>query len=158
MTKKKVVILGAAGRDFHNFNMLYRDREEAEVIAFTATQIPDIEGRMYPTELAGELYPKGIPIIEETEFPELVRREVASGASVDVVFSYFDVPHRHVMRVGSQALTAGGNFVPPSPTETMISSSKPAAASPRPPGRSRIFSPPWAGKRWPFATPCPTAI
>ncbi len=128
MAKRKVIIVGAAGRDFHNFNLLYRQNKEAEVIAFTAAQIPDIDGRKYPSELAGKLYPHGIPIVNESELPDLVENEVLAGNQVDVVFSYSDVPHNHVMRVGSIAMAHGANFILPSPTETMIIASKPVVS------------------------------
>src|SRR5919198_6631881 len=99
MDRIRVLIAGAAGRDFHNFNVVYRGREEFQVVGFTATQIPNIDGRIYPPELAGELYPDGIPIVPEDELEQLVReREVD-----EVVFSYSDVTHEHVMHVGSPA-------------------------------------------------------
>jgi len=128
MAKRKVIIVGAAGRDFHNFNLLYRQDKEAEVIAFTAAQIPDIDGRKYPAELAGKQYPQGIPIVNESELPDLVENEVLAGNQVDVVFSYSDVPHNHVMRIGSIAMAHGANFILPSPTETMIVASKPVVS------------------------------
>jgi len=121
MGKKKVVICGAAGRDFHNFNVVYRGKPEYEVVAFTATQIPDIQGRVYPAELAGPGYPKGIPIVDESELASLVKTH-----SVDeVIFAYSDVTHTHAMQVGSIALAAGASFKFISPTRTMIKSSKP---------------------------------
>jgi predicted GTPase len=124
MTRTRVVIAGAAGRDFHNFNLVYRGREEFEVVAFTATQIPNIEGRVYPTELAGPLYPNGIPIVPEEGLEELVRER-----DVDqVVFSYSDVTHQHVMHIGSRALAAGATYTLLSPRETMLTSSKPVVA------------------------------
>src|ERR671922_907743 len=124
MTRTRVLIAGAAGRDFHNFNLVYRGREEYEVVAFTATQIPNIEGRVYPPELAGELYPDGIPIRHEDELEQLVR-----GHEVDeVVFAYSDVTHEHVMHLGSRALAAGASYRLISPRETMLTSSKPALA------------------------------
>ncbi len=128
MAKRKVIIVGAAGRDFHNFNMLYRDRDDVDVIAFTATQIPDIDGRKYPAELAGKMYSKGIPILDESELPELVAKEQQAGNSVDVVFSYSDITHAHVMQVGSLAMSRGANFMLLSPTETMVPSSKPVVS------------------------------
>ncbi len=128
MAKRKVIIVGAAGRDFHNFNLLFRENEQSEVIAFTATQIPNIEGRKYPAELAGPLYPEGIPIVEEAELPKLVERERKAGNGVDVVFSYSDIPHTHVMRVGSVAMAKGGAFILPSPEETMVASSVPVVS------------------------------
>ncbi|OFZ20810.1 MAG: GTPase [Bdellovibrionales bacterium GWB1_55_8] len=121
MGKKKVVICGAAGRDFHNFNTVYRDNPEFDVVAFTATQIPDIEGRVYPAELAGKLYPRGIPILDESQLTSLIREH-----SVDeVVFAYSDVTHQHVMHIGSIALAAGASYRLLSPTQTMLKSSKP---------------------------------
>ena len=128
MAKRKVIIVGAAGRDFHNFNLLYRENTQAEVVAFTAAQIPDIDDRKYPAELAGENYPQGIPILNESELPRLIETEINAENRVDVVFSYSDVPHNHVMRVGSIAMAHGANFILPSPTETMISSSKPVVS------------------------------
>ncbi|KAA0253331.1 GTPase [Acidobacteria bacterium ACD] len=105
-TVRRVVILGAAGRDFHNFNTVYRDDPSHRVVAFTATQIPGIDDRRYPAALAGPLYPEGIPIVPEAELPELIRRE-----KVDVcVFSYSDVTHEHVMHLGSIALAAGADY------------------------------------------------
>jgi len=118
------VIVGAAGRDFHNFNVVYRGREDVEVVAFTATQIPNIEGRIYPPELAGPGYEEGIPILPEAELERIVREE-----EVDhVVFSYSDVTHGHVMHVGSRALAAGASYVLLSPSETMLRARKPAVA------------------------------
>ncbi len=106
MGKTRVLIMGAAGRDFHNFNMVYRDNEAYEVVAFTATQIPDIGGRIYPPELAGKLYPKGIPIHDETELDQLV-----SDLKVDeVVFAYSDVAHDYVMHKASQVMAAGADY------------------------------------------------
>ena len=124
MTRTRVLIAGAAGRDFHNFNLVYRGREEYEVVGFTATQIPNIEGRVYPAELAGDLYPDGIPISAEDELEELVRRHDVD----EVVFAYSDVTHEHVMHIGSRALAAGASFRLISPRETMLTSSKPAVA------------------------------
>jgi predicted GTPase len=121
---KRVVIAGAAGRDFHNFNVVFRGREDVEVVAFTATQIPDIEGRVYPTELAGERYPKGIPILPEEELAGLVRREKVD----EVVFAYSDVPHEHVMHLGSIALAAGADFRLLGPRSTMLTSDRPVVA------------------------------
>src|SRR5437763_16964103 len=106
MSRTRVLIAGAAGRDFHNFNLVYRGREEYEVVAFTATQIPDIAGRVYPPLLAGALYPDGIPIHAEAELSDLIREHDVD----DVVFAYSDVTHEHVMHVGSRALAAGASF------------------------------------------------
>jgi predicted GTPase len=119
-----VVIAGAAGRDFHNFNVAFRDREDVEVVAFTATQIPDIEGRTYPAELAGKRYPDGIPIVPEKELSELVRRERID----EVVFAYSDVTHEHVMHVGSIALAAGADYRLLGPRSTELPSKKPVVA------------------------------
>ena len=118
---KKVLIMGAAGRDFHNFNTVYRDQPDYRVVAFTATQIPDIAGRRYPAVLAGKLYPKGIPIHPEEELDELIARHKVD----DVVFAYSDVPHEYVMHKASQVHAAGANFVLLGPDATMIRSRKP---------------------------------
>src|ERR687884_715118 len=124
MTRTRILIAGAAGRDFHNFNLVYRGREDVEVVAFTATQIPNIEGRVYPAALAGDLYPDGIPICPEAELEQLVDRH-----SVDeVVFAYSDVTHEHVMHLGSRALAAGAGYRLISPRETMLPSTKPVVA------------------------------
>jgi predicted GTPase len=121
---RKIVIAGAAGRDFHNFNVVFRGREDVDVVAFTATQIPDIEGRVYPPELAGERYPDGIPIVPEDELAELVAR-----AAVDeVVFAYSDVTHEHVMHVASIALAAGADYRLLGPRSTQLTSAKPVVA------------------------------
>jgi predicted GTPase len=119
-----VLIVGAAGRDFHNFNLVYRDRPEYEVVAFTATQIPNIDGRRYPPELAGSLYPEGIPILPESALEQLVREHEIDS----VVFAYSDVTHEHVMHVGSRALAAGASFHLISPHDTMLASGKPVVA------------------------------
>src|ERR687888_241982 len=124
MHRTRVVIVGAAGRDFHNFNLDYRGREEFEVVAFTATQIPNIEGRVYPQQLAGELYPSGIPIAPEDELEALIRRHEVD----EVVFAYSDVTHEHVMHLGSRALAAGASYRLISPRETMLRSSKPVVS------------------------------
>jgi predicted GTPase len=118
---RRVVIAGAAGRDFHNFNVVFRDREDVTVIAFTAAQIPDIDGRVYPTELAGGRYPEGIPIVAEEKLAELVCAEKVD----EVVFAYSDVTHEHVMHVGSTALAAGADYRLLSPRSTELSSAKP---------------------------------
>jgi predicted GTPase len=118
---RKIIICGAAGRDFHNFNVLFRKDPEVRVVAFTATQIPDIEGRIYPPELAGSLYPEGIPIHAESELTALI-----SGHKIDEVhFAYSDVPHQHVMHIASLAMAAGAAFVLDSPTRTMIKAAVP---------------------------------
>ncbi|MCD6105775.1 MAG: tetraacyldisaccharide 4'-kinase [Thermoplasmata archaeon] len=121
MGRKRVIIMGAAGRDFHNFNVFFRNNPEYEVVAFTATQIPFIENRRYPPELAGDLYPEGIPIYPEEELPRLVREH-----NVDVVvFAYSDVSHEYVMNRASTALAAGADFWLLGPRSTMLKSSKP---------------------------------
>ena len=124
MDRTKVVIMGAAGRDFHNFNTLFRDDERYQVVAFTATQIPDIEGRTYPAELAGSLYPEGIPIVPEDDLEELVREHAVD----EVWFSYSDVAHTYVMNKASQVIGWGPHFGVCSATRTMIASSKPIIA------------------------------
>jgi predicted GTPase len=124
MARTRVLIAGAAGRDFHNFNLVYRDRPEYEVVAFTATQIPNIDGRRYPAELAGSLYLDGIPILPEKALEELVREHEIDS----VVFAYSDVTHEHVMHIGSRALAAGASYHLISPHDTMIRAKKPAVA------------------------------
>ncbi len=119
--RKRVLIAGAAGRDFHNFNLVYRGREEYEVVAFTATQIPNIDGRVYPPLLAGDLYPDGIPVRPEAELSDLIRNHAID----EIVFSYSDVTHEHVMHVASRALAAGAAFTLLSPHETTLTSAKP---------------------------------
>jgi len=118
---KNVLIMGAAGRDFHNFNFYFRDKEEYRVIAFTATQIPDIEDRKYPSALAGRLYPEGIPIYSEEKLSSLIRKHDIS----EVFFAYSDVSHEYVMHKASQALAAGASFTLLGPQETMITSKLP---------------------------------
>lgn len=121
MSLKRVVIMGAAGRDFHNFNMFFRDNKDFEVVAFTATQIPDIAGRKYPKELAGKLYPKGIPIYDEKDLPKIIREK-----KIDlVVFSYSDIAHEDVMHKASIVLAEGASYMFLGPNETMLKSSKP---------------------------------
>ena len=124
MSRKRTVIMGAAGRDFHNYNCLFRDRAEYEVVAFTATQIPDIQGRVYPPELAGELYPAGIPIRAEEELETIVR----SDDNDEVWFSYSDVPHSYVMDKASRVIGWGAHFGVCSVKRTMLSSTKPVIA------------------------------
>jgi len=124
MDPRRVLIVGAAGRDFHNFNLVYRGRKEYEVVAFTATQIPNIDGRRYPAALAGHLYPAGIPIHPESMLEELIREHDVD----EVVFSYSDVTHEHVMHIGSRALAAGATYGLLSPHRTMLTSSKPVVA------------------------------
>jgi len=124
METQKVVIMGAAGRDFHNFNTYFRDNEAFRVVAFTATQIPDIEGRTYPAALAGALYPDGIPIYPEAELVDLIEQH-----DVDqVVFAYSDVPHEYVMHKASQVLAAGADFRLMGVKNTRLKSTKPVVA------------------------------
>lgn len=104
--KTKVIIMGAAGRDFHNFNTYFRDKDEYEVVAFTATQIPNIEGRIYPPELAGRLYPEGIPILPEDELPTLIKKHGVE----QVVFAYSDISHIELMHKASLVLSNGADF------------------------------------------------
>jgi predicted GTPase len=121
---RRVVILGAAGRDFHNFNVFFRDNDDYEVVAFTATQIPGIEGRKYPAELAGKLYPNGIPIEPEEKLEEIIRKK---GVEI-AVFSYSDVSHQHVMERAARAQAAGADFWLLGPESTMLTSAKPVIA------------------------------
>jgi predicted GTPase len=124
MHRRRVIVMGAAGRDFHNFNTLFREDDAREVVAFTATQIPDIEGRVYPEELAGRLYPRGIPIEPEEELERLVReREVE-----EVWFSYSDVSHEYVMDKASRVIGWGAHFGVCSATRTMLRSERPVIA------------------------------
>ncbi len=124
MAKKNVIIIGAAGRDFHNFNTYYRNNPEYNVVAFTAAQIPDIDGRKYPKELAGELYPSGIPIFAEEELPRLIKELKADIC----IFSYSDVPYSKVMGMSAIVNSAGANFGLLGPDATMIKSTKPVIA------------------------------
>ena len=121
---ERIIIAGAAGRDFHDFNMVYRDDSRFEVVAFTATQIPNIEGRQYPASLAGSLYPSGIPIYSESELPELI----AKHAIDQVVFSYSDVSHEYVMHLASEVLATGADFHFLGPNRTMLESKKPVVS------------------------------
>ncbi len=118
---RRVIIMGAAGRDFHNFNVFFRDNPAYRVVAFTATQIPDIEDRKYPAELAGKLYPKGIPIYAEEELPSLIQKHRVE----EVVFAYSDVSHEYVMHRASLAHAAGASFSLLGPADTMLKSRKP---------------------------------
>lgn len=124
MPAKRIIICGAAGRDFHNFNLLYRDNQDYEVVAFTAAQIPNIENRRYPADLAGPFYPRGIPIYPETELKELVKRLAAD----EVLFSYSDVTHSQVMHLAAVAMSAGAAFSLASPTKTMVEAHKPVVS------------------------------
>ncbi len=121
MTRIRTIIMGAAGRDFHNFNTFYRDNESYEVVAFTATQIPNIEGRKYPAQLAGALYPEGIPIYPEAELSDLITKLKVE----DVVFAYSDVPYEYVMHKSALVNAAGANFRLMGIKDTQIKSSKP---------------------------------
>ena len=121
MEPTKVIILEAAGRDFHNFNTYFRDNESYEVVAFTATQIPDIEGRTYPKELAGKLYPKGIPIYDEADLADVVEKTKADVC----VLSYSDLPYDTVMHIASKVMALGPNFWMLGKKKTSIKSTKP---------------------------------
>jgi len=122
--KKKIIIMGAAGRDFHNFNVFFRENDAYEVVAFTATQIPDIHGRKYPPELSGSLYPHGIPIHAEEELPSLIKKHDVD----EVVFAYSDIPYDYVMEKSAIVNAAGADFTLLGPDSTMITSSKPVIA------------------------------
>jgi len=124
MSRIRVLIMGAAGRDFHNFNTFFRDHERYEVVAFTATQIPNIEGRVYPPQLAGDLYPEGIPIYPEADLMDLIARHKVE----QVVFAYSDVSHEYVMHKASQVLAAGADFRLMGSGTTMLQSTKPMVA------------------------------
>lgn len=124
MKRKKILIMGAAGRDFHNFNCLYRDNEDYEVVAFTATQIPDIEGRKYPAKLAGKLYPKGIPIHAEDQLTMLIAKHKID----EVVFSYSDVSYNYVMSKAALVNACGANFTVVGGIPTMLKCDKPVIA------------------------------
>jgi predicted GTPase len=121
MDKRNVIIIGAAGRDFHNFNTFYRDNTNYDVVAFTAAQIPDIEGRKYPAELAGKLYPQGIPIYAEEDLPKLIKDLQVD----DCAFSYSDVSYQHVMSISAIVQAAGASYVLLGPHDTMLKSTKP---------------------------------
>jgi predicted GTPase len=124
MAHTRVIIMGAAGRDFHNFNTFYRDNSDYEVVAFTATQIPNIEGRKYPVELAGKLYPDGIEIYPEKHIEELIKKNGVD----EVVFSYSDVPYDYVMSRSAMVNKAGADFKVMGPKRTMVESEKPVIA------------------------------
>ncbi|MCX6665500.1 MAG: cyclic 2,3-diphosphoglycerate synthase [Euryarchaeota archaeon] len=124
MKRRRIIIMGAAGRDFHNFNVYFRENNNYEVVAFTATQIPDIAGRKYPPKLSGELYPNGIPIYLEEELTELIKKNNVD----EVVFAYSDVPHTYVMDKASIVNAAGADFKLLGPKSTMLKSTKPVIA------------------------------
>ena len=123
-TRRRILIMGAAGRDFHNFNTVYRDDPSVQVVAFTATQIPYIAGRRYPASLAGPMYPKGIPIVDESELADLAKREHVD----EVVFAYSDVTHEHVMHQASVALATGADFTLLGPKATQLEPLVPVVA------------------------------
>jgi len=122
--KQKVIIIGAAGRDFHNVNTYFRGNDRFNVVAFTAAQIPDIDGRKYPAELAGDLYPDGIPIYAEEDLTRLIKEHDVA----DCIFSYSDIPYQKVMSMSALVNAAGANFVLLGPDDTMIKSTKPVIA------------------------------
>ena len=124
MEKVRVIIMGAAGRDFHNFNVYFRDNDEYEVVAFTATQIPGIEKRNYPKELAGSHYPNGIPIYPEETLPQLIKEHNVS----QVVFAYSDVSHEYVMHKASMVLASGADFRLMGPSTTMLRAKVPVVS------------------------------
>jgi len=124
MSKVKTIIMGAAGRDFHNFNLIYRDNDKYDVVAFTATQIPDIDGRKYPVELAGKLYPNGIPIHDESDLQQLIQDNNIE----EVVFSYSDIMHEDVMHKASKVIAWGAHFKMLGGEPTMVKSTKPVIA------------------------------
>ncbi|RLD33130.1 MAG: GTPase [Bacteroidetes bacterium] len=124
MMKRNVIIIGAAGRDFHNFNTYFRGNEDFNVVAFTAAQIPDIDGRKYPAQLAGDLYPDGIPIFAEEDLPRLIKELKTD----DCVFSYSDVTYQKVMSMSAIVNAAGANFILLGPRDTMVKSTKPVIA------------------------------
>ncbi|MGD2088025.1 MAG: cyclic 2,3-diphosphoglycerate synthase [Candidatus Aminicenantes bacterium] len=121
---RNAIIMGAAGRDFHNFNVFFRNKKDIRVVAFTATQIPDIEGRKYPKELAGDSYPQGIDIYPESQLLELIEKLDVD----DVYFSYSDVPYQYVMNKSAEVMNTGANFILLGPNETMLKSSKPVVS------------------------------
>ncbi len=124
MNTHRIIIMGAAGRDFHDFNVVYRDDPAFEVVAFTATQIPGIADRRYPAELAGERYPNGIPIVAESELERLIQEHAVD----DVVFAYSDISHETVMHAASRVLAAGADFTLLGPRRTMLRSRRPVVA------------------------------
>ena len=122
--KIKTIIMGAAGRDFHNFNVYFRNNPDYEVVAFTATQIPDIAGRKYPVELSGSLYPEGIPIYSEEELPELIKKHEID----QVILAYSDLPYEYVMSKASIVLACGADFRLMGPKNTMLKSNLPVVS------------------------------
>lgn len=122
--KERMIIMGAAGRDFHNFNVYFRDNPDYEVVAFTATQIPNIEDRKYPAALSGELYPEGIPIYPEVELESLIKEQDIQ----QVVFAYSDVSHEYIMHIGSRVVAAGADFRLMGLNFTQLDSSKPVVS------------------------------
>ena len=124
MSKIKVIIMGAAGRDFHNFNVYFRNNSNYEVVAFTATQIPDIAGRKYPVGLSGPLYPKGIPIYLEENLPNLIKKNEIN----QVILAYSDLPHQYVMDKASIVLANGADFRLMGPKNTMLKSKVPVVS------------------------------
>jgi predicted GTPase len=121
---RKIVIMGAGGRDFHDFNVVYRDDPDTRVVAFTAAQIPGIDGRSYPPELAGPFYPEGIPIVDESELPDLIERELVD----QVILAYSDLSHADVMHKASLAMAHGADFMFLGPERTMLVSTRPVVA------------------------------
>ncbi len=124
VSKIKVIIMGAAGRDFHNFNVYFRNNSNYEIVAFTATQIPDIAGRKYPAELSGSLYPEGIHIYSEEELPDLIRTKQID----QVILAYSDLPHQYVMNKASVVLASGADFRLMGPKSTMLKSNLPVVS------------------------------
>ncbi len=124
MPKKRILIMGAAGRDFHNFNTVYRGNKNTNVVAFTATQIPNIAGRKYPAKLAGKLYPRGIPIFPETDLVRLIKKYRVE----EVVFAYSDVSFQTVMEKASLVIASGADFTLLGAEQTMLKSRVPVVA------------------------------
>src|SRR5512142_3146725 len=124
MTPIRTIIMGAAGRDFHNFNVFFRGNTEYQIVAFTATQIPNIEGRKYPAELAGSLYPEGIPIYPESDLVHLIQDHQAD----QVIFAYSDISHESVMHKASIVLAAGADFRMMGLHSTQLKSTKPVVS------------------------------
>ncbi len=124
MERTKILIMGAAGRDFHNFNLVFRNNPAYEVVAFTAAQIPNIDGRHYPPQLAGEWYPQGIPIRSEGELEALIHNQQIN----QVIFSYSDITHAEVMHKASRVMACGADFRLLGPNATMLRSNKPVVS------------------------------